>query len=138
VSDRISSPWSIGEYDSSGCTWICIHTLRSTAKFISKSPHQRHKRPWIGISGDCAAAAYILRPRLTATKTSKGDSNTVAEVTDFELLCEISCGATIGSLAIGYDNFCVLPQQQDFSKISIPCYEKDKILVFALGDGTGP
>jgi hypothetical protein len=99
---------------------------------------QRHQRPWIGISGDCAEAAYILRPRLTTAKTSEGDNNTLAEVTDFELLCEISCGATIGSLAIGYDNFCDLPQQQDFAKIYIPCYEKDKILVFALGDGTGP
>jgi len=40
-------------------------------------------------------------------------------------------------LAIGYDNFCDLPQQQDFVKIYIPCYKNDKILVLALGDGTG-
>lgn len=93
------------------------------------------QRPWIGISGDCAEAAYILRPRVPTT--SKGNG-TFADVTEFELLCEISCGATIGSLAIGYDNFCDLPQQQDYAKIYIPCYEKDKILVFALGDGKGP
>ena len=115
-----------------------FYAQRPNLSLNHRSSTNYHQRPWIGISGDCAEAAYILRPRLTAAKTSKVDNNTVAEVTDFELLCEISCGATIGSLAIGYDNFCDLPQQQEFAKIYIPCYEKDKILVFALGDGTGP
>lgn len=95
---------------------------------------QQPRRPWIGISGDCAEAAYILRPKMTSTN----GSDTEVEATHYELLCEIACGATIGSLAIGYDNFCDVPQQKDFAKIYIPCYEKDKILVFALGDGTGP
>jgi hypothetical protein len=72
-----------------------------------------------------------------AAKTSKANNKKVVEVTDFELLTKISCGATIGSLATGYNNFCDLPQQQDFAKIYIPCNEKDKVLVLALGDVTG-
>ncbi len=72
-----------------------------------------------------------------AAKTSKANNKKVAEVTDFELLSEISCGATIGSLVIGYNNFCDLPQQQDFAKIYIPCNDKDKILVLSLGDSSG-
>jgi hypothetical protein len=60
-----------------------FYAQRPSLSFNQRSPTNCHQRPWIGISGDCAEAAYILRPRL---KTSKGDNNTVAEVTDFELV----------------------------------------------------
>ena len=56
--------------------------------------------------------------------------------TKYSLMCEIECGATVGSLAIGYDNFCNAPgQREDYAKIYIPCFEKDKVLVFAFGNG---
>ena len=51
------------------------------------------------------------------------------------MMCEIECGATVGSIAIGYEDFCYAPQQSGYAKIYIPCYEKDKVLVFALGNG---
>ena len=98
------------------------------------------KRPLIGISGDCAQAAYILRPKedhtvQSTTSNELGQNLTIDSTTKYELMCEIECGATVGSLAIGYDDFCGLEQQSGFAKIYIPCYEKDKILVFAVGDG---
>lgn len=50
-------------------------------------------------------------------------------------MCEIDCGATVGSIGIGYKDFCFEEQQSNYAKIYIPCYEKDKVLVFALGKG---
>jgi hypothetical protein len=50
-------------------------------------------------------------------------------------MCEIECGATVDSLVISYSDFCSVEQQSGFAKIYIPCYENNKVLVFALGDG---
>jgi len=82
-----------------------------------------NKRPLVAISGDCAETAYVLRP-------VRGGG-----LTDYALLCEIDCGATVGSLAVGYDN-CFGEGWHpggNYAKIYIPCYEKSKVLVFALG-----
>jgi hypothetical protein len=84
-------------------------------------------RPLIGIAGDCAESAYILRP----VNSDLGEDPS----SNYALMCEIECGATIGSIGIGYEDFCYAPQQKNYAKIYIPCYEKDKILVFALGNG---
>lgn len=84
-------------------------------------------RPLIGIAGDCAESAYILRP--VEVETGADPSS------NYALMCEIECGATVGSIGIGYEDFCYTPQQRSYAKIYIPCYEKDKILVFALGNG---
>ena len=86
-------------------------------------------RPLIGISGDCAESAYILRP---IESSDGGDKST-----KYTLMCEIKCKSTVGSLAIGYDNFYseVVEQQAGYAKIYVPCYEQDKVLVFALGSG---
>ena len=51
------------------------------------------------------------------------------------MMCEIECGATVGSIGVGYEDFCFAPQQSGYAKIYVPCYEKDKVLVFALGNG---
>eukprot|EP00588_Corethron_pennatum_P022251 CAMPEP_0194318074 /NCGR_PEP_ID=MMETSP0171-20130528/14717_1 /TAXON_ID=218684 /ORGANISM="Corethron pennatum, Strain L29A3" /LENGTH=825 /DNA_ID=CAMNT_0039074867 /DNA_START=109 /DNA_END=2586 /DNA_ORIENTATION=- len=90
---------------------------------------ERWGRPYVAISGDCAERAYVLRP---AELGAGGDARPAAP-TDYELVCEIDCGATVGSLAIGYDDFCktdIFPNR--WAKIYVPSYEKDKILVFAL------
>jgi hypothetical protein len=50
-------------------------------------------------------------------------------------MCEIECGATVGSIGIGYENFMDADQEDDYAKLYIPCYEKDKVLVFAVGSG---
>jgi hypothetical protein len=50
-------------------------------------------------------------------------------------MCEIKTGATVGSIGIGYEDLCSEKQESGYAKIYIPCYEKDKILVFALGSG---
>jgi len=84
-------------------------------------------RPLIGISGDCSEAAYILRP--DDKETGKDPS------ANYAMMCEIDCGATVGSIGIGYKDFCFEEQQSNYAKIYIPCYEKDKVLVFALGKG---
>lgn len=85
-------------------------------------------RPLIAIAGDCAESAYILRPTEEQGTGEDQSSN-------YALMCEIECGATVGSIGIGYEDFCYAQQQRSYAKIYIPCYEKDKILVFALGNG---
>ena len=89
-------------------------------------------RPLIGLSGDCAESAYILRPiEEDAIETGEDRS------TKYALMCEIKCSATVGSLAVGYDDFytTAAEQQSGYAKIYVPCYEQDKVLVFALGSG---
>lgn len=84
-------------------------------------------RPLIAIAGDCAESAYILRP--VDSKEGRDPA------TSYAMMCQIECGATVGSIAIGYEDFCFAPQQKGYAKIYISCYENDKVLVFALGNG---
>lgn len=99
-------------------------------------PGRQWNRPLIGLSGDCAESAYILRPIENSQHTHLDfeDSST-----KYALMCEIKCKSTVGSMAIGYDNFYseVAEQQSGYAKIYVPCYEQDKVLVFALGSGEG-
>jgi len=85
------------------------------------------QRPLIAIAGDCAESAYILRP---VQKDNANDPDA-----QYKLMCEIECGSTVGSIGIGYDNFMHAEQEDEYAKLYIPCYEKDKILVFAMGSG---
>jgi hypothetical protein len=104
-----------------------------------KEMRQRTKRPMIAIAGDCAESAYIFRPDSSRPKQNNIDS--VGELmyddisTNYQLMAEIQCQATVGSIGIGYDDFSSVEQESDFAKLYIPCFEKDKILVFALGSG---
>mmetsp|Transcript_15227 Transcript_15227/g.21716 ORF Transcript_15227/g.21716 Transcript_15227/m.21716 type:complete len:704 (-) Transcript_15227:49-2160(-) len=94
------------------------------------SPKIRGKnstRPLIGISGDCAEAAYILRP---VENSRMGDPSA-----NYALMCEIKCDATVGSIAIGYEDLCNTEQQSGYAKIYVPCFEKNKIFVIAMGNG---
>ena len=50
-------------------------------------------------------------------------------------MVEIKCKVTVGSIAIGYDNFCSTDQESGYAKLYNPSYKKDKILVFGLGRG---
>lgn len=103
------------------------------------SDNSQWSRPLIGLSGDCAESAYILRP-ITSSKSSPARNNDTEDCnTKYALMCEIKCKSTVGSLAIGYDNFYSekAEQQSGYAKIYIPCYEQDKVLVFALGNGEG-
>uniref|UniRef100_A0A6V2B9F2 Uncharacterized protein n=1 Tax=Ditylum brightwellii TaxID=49249 RepID=A0A6V2B9F2_9STRA len=90
----------------------------------------RRSRPLIGIAGDCAEAAYILRPI-----DGERDNNAIHpdESTKYALMCDIDCGATVGSIGVSYDDFSFVEQQSGYAKIYIPCFEKDKVLVFAMG-----
>jgi hypothetical protein len=96
--------------------------------FHAKKNDAAGKRPLIAIAGDCADSAYILRPV---------ESNEEVEdpSAQYKLMCEIECGATVGSIGIGYENFMDADQEDDYAKLYIPCYEKDKVLVFAVGSG---
>ena len=87
-------------------------------------------RPLIGLSGDCAESAYILRP-IEEDAVEAGEDRS----TKYALMCEIKCKSTVGSLAVGYDDFYTTEQQSGYAKIYVPCYEQDKVLVFALGSG---
>ncbi|KAL7440168.1 hypothetical protein ACHAXM_007054 [Skeletonema potamos] len=87
-------------------------------------------RPLIGLSGDCAESAYILRP-IEEDAIDAGEDRS----TKYALMCEIKCKSTVGSLAVGYDDFYTTEQQSGYAKIYVPCYEQDKVLVFALGSG---
>ena len=87
-------------------------------------------RPLIGIAGDCAESAYLLRPINDGNNSKDPSAN-------YAMMCEIECGATVGSIGIGYEDFCYAPQQSGYAKIYVPCYEKDKVLVFSLGNVDG-
>ncbi len=96
-------------------------------------------RPLIAIAGDCAESAYILRPLDdnddASSSTNNHNINHQDPSSNYAMMCEIECGATVGSIGIGYEDFCFAPQQNGYAKLYIPCYEKDKVLVFALGNG---
>jgi hypothetical protein len=87
------------------------------------------KRPLIAIAGDCAESAYVLRP----VENNRADDPSA----QYKMMCEIECGATVGSIGIGYQNFMhdAYEQEENYAKLYIPCYEKDKILVFSMGSG---
>jgi hypothetical protein len=100
------------------------------------------KRPMIAVAGDCAESAYIFRPEQVDSSSDDHTTtitNPLVVVDDpqaqYKLMAEIKCGATVGSIGIGYENLCSEKQESGYAKIYIPCYEKDKILVFAMGSG---
>jgi hypothetical protein len=83
------------------------------------------KRPMIAVAGDCAESAYIFRPEEGSERVS----------TQYKLMVEIKCGATVGSIGVGYDDFTSAEQESGYAKLYVPCFEKDRIHVFALGSG---
>ena len=97
----------------------------------------RWRRPLIGLAGDCAESAYILKP----VDVPDDSRDVIEEVIDksakYDLMCEIKCEATVGSLAVGYEDLHAneADQQSGYAKIYVPCFEKDKVLVFAMGSG---
>ena len=93
-----------------------------------KSDAEQGKRPMIAVAGDCAESAYIFRPDTAAACSSD-------QSTHYKLMVEIQCGATVGSIGIGYNDFGSADQESGYAKLYVPCYEKDKILVFGLGSG---
>ena len=95
--------------------------------YPTKEGPNRWSRPYICIAGDCAEAAYILRPRAS--------ENSEVTCTDYALMCEISCGGTVGSLAIGYGDCCGARSETGWANIYIPSYERDRIFVFGMGNG---
>lgn len=94
---------------------------------------KRWHRPLIGLSGDCAESAYILRPIGGVVDGMRNEE--VDKSTNYALMCEIKCESTVGSLAIGYDDLHSAEQQSGYAKIYVPCYEQDKVLVFSMGSG---
>ncbi|GKZ01424.1 hypothetical protein MPSEU_001093200 [Mayamaea pseudoterrestris] len=92
------------------------------------------KRPLIAVAGDCAEAAYIFRPDEIDRLQLAGEDSPPDASTHYQLMVEIKCESTVGSIGVGYDDFTTdMPQEADYAKLYIPCHEKDKILVFALG-----
>jgi hypothetical protein len=90
------------------------------------------KRPMIAIAGDCAEAAYIYRPDNIVDTRSEISAD---PSTQYKLMVEIQCGSTVGSIGISYDDFTTAEQESGYAKLYIPCYENDKVFVFALGSG---
>ena len=89
----------------------------------------KNRRPLIAIAGDCAESAYLFRPNKEVASSVRDPS------TAYKLMTEIKCEATVGSIGIGYDDFLSAEQESGYAKLYIPCFEKDKILVFGLGSG---
>ena len=116
----------LGNMINPGAPGFC-YTFYPTKDGPKTLKNGKKSRPLIGIAGDCAESAYILRP----VETTKGEDPSA----NYALMCEIECGATVGSIGIGYEDFCYAPQQANYAKIYLPCYENDKVLVFALGNG---
>jgi hypothetical protein len=99
--------------------------------FAKRDDDHRLKRPLIAVAGDCAESAYIFRPACSDESTSSQVDNS----SHYKLMAEFQCGATVGSIGIGYDDFSSVEQESGYAKLYIPCYERDKILVFGLGNG---
>ena len=97
-----------------------------------KADAQQGIRPMIAVAGDCAESAYIFRPETTAIDRERSGHQ---ESTRYKLMVEVQCESTVGSIGIGYNDFSETDQESGYAKLYIPCYEKDKILVFGLGSG---
>ena len=121
VSDQILNMWNPG---APGFLYT-FYPRREEAEYKER----RVSRPLIGIAGDCANKAIILRPSQTHQEQKDPSSS-------YSVMCEIECSGTVGSLAIGYDDLLSSsPNNQGYAKLYIPAYETDKILVFSLGKG---
>ncbi|GMH81738.1 hypothetical protein TrST_g11959 [Triparma strigata] len=72
--------------------------------------------PHIALSGDGSESAYIFRPDVGGS---------------YSLMCEIDCGATVGSLAVSYTRFCG-GGKEGYAKLFIAAYERDKVFVFSF------
>jgi hypothetical protein len=92
-----------------------------------------NKQPMIAVAGDCAESAFIFRPE-SLSRDQRTETNIVDASTRYKLMMEIQCGATVGSIGVGYDDF-LAEEESGYAKLYIPCYEKDKVLVFSLGSG---
>ena len=97
--------------------------------FHTAADESRRSLPMIAVAGDCSESAYIYRP------IHQKDGTTDALV-HYELLLEIKCGATVGSIGIGYQSFAAdRPHgvnKRKATTLYIPLYEKSKVLVFDL------
>lgn len=95
------------------------------------------RRPLIAVAGDCAESAYVFRPADCSVNTDEHcrTDNSPDPAVEYDLMCEIKCGSTVGSIGVGYGDFCEMEQGSGYAKLYIPCYEDDKILVFGLGSG---
>lgn len=109
-----------------------------------KDDESQGRRPMIAVAGDCAESAYIFRPQQSQVEGDElhthqnicSKCNTLSDPqAEYKLMCEIKCGATVGSIAVGYEDLCYAEQESGYAKIYVPCFEKDKILVFAFGSG---
>ena len=112
------------------------YTFSATREGLGKD--KNWQRPLIGLSGDCAESAYILRPIDGASSLRGVMEDVVDRSTKYALMSEIKCGSTVGSLAIGYDDLLsskgtTASQHNGYAKIYVPCFEQDKVLVFAMG-----
>lgn len=104
-----------------------VYTFHAQKKDIGTT-----KKPMIAVAGDCAESAYIFRPEHIAPADEADPEKDHA--TSYKLMLEIKCGATVGSIGVGYDEFDST-SASGYAKLYIPCYEKDRVLVFGLGSG---
>ena len=105
-----------------------VYTFHSK---VANACEEMNRRPMIAVAGDCAESAYLFRP--DDDDMSNNETMSIERSTRYKLMAEIQCGATVGSIGVGYGCFGDVPQEDGFAKLYIPCYEKDKILVFGLG-----
>ena len=96
--------------------------------------------PLIGLSGNCAQSAYILRPMEIGNSSPCSVNDRTDGSTEYSLMCKIKCQSTVGSLAVGYDDLYTennpsWDQQSRYAQIYVPCYEQDKVLVLSMGSG---
>ena len=96
-------------------------------------PRETRQRPMIAVAGDCSESAYILRPVDDAEDPQAHPDPS----TRYRLMCEIETGATVGSIGIGYQIFNNKSGSR-FAKLYLPLFEKNKVMVFALGNGNEP
>jgi hypothetical protein len=104
-------------------------------------PHESLKaqgaRPHILLAGDCSHAAYVYRPAGQGPgKDGEGEAGASADPTAYELMVEINCGGTVGSLAVAHLPFLGgegAGRGQGWAKLFIPNFDTNKVYVFSFG-----
>lgn len=91
--------------------------------------------PLIAVAGDCSQSAYIYRPVHTRNQSPTSKNG-------YEMMLEIECGATVGSIGIGSQSFLypagLTRSAGELTILYIPLYEESRVLVFCLQETHKP
>ncbi|GMI01886.1 hypothetical protein TrLO_g8114 [Triparma laevis f. longispina] len=113
----LNLPSSSSSSSSSSSTTTTTTTTTNTVEVVSSQFFAKQVVLHSILKGDGSESAYIFRP-------NHNDQT-------YSLMCEIDCGATVGSLAVSYSKFCG-EGEEGYAKLFVAAYERDKVFVFSF------